>query len=373
MARNAPPFLLLAVLLGSAPLAAQEATTAVALHGFGSWAYGRTNDNVYLSGAPEGDFRRVSMSFNLAARVSDRLTIHAQTELFEDEDGTHASLSYAFADYRLSDSFSFRVGQVKHPFGIYTEILAVGTLRPFLDLPQGFYGSVGFAGESYKGIGISGTRDAGSWTLAYDLYAGGTDLRKNAVPEEFYNGSTLQNVSRETELQSTRNVVGGRLVLQTPLEGLSFGGSTYTGVLNDSAARHLLVVAAQLRYRSNKWTIESEVAHEDGEGDERAIGGYVQAAYRLTPRWQVAAQGDYLYNQFLGVDTTRAPSLQHHREGAVALSYWVSRAFVIKAEYHRVNGNRFAMPHPENLMAVLDAGQLHTTTHLFQFGAQFSF
>jgi hypothetical protein len=57
----------------------------------------------------------------------------------------------------------------------------------------------------------------------------------------------------------------------------------------------------------------------------------------------------------------------------VALSYWISRALVLKAEYHRVNGNRFALPDPQELVSDLAAGQLHTTTNLVQFGGQFSF
>jgi hypothetical protein len=368
-----PRVLLVAALLATSRLAAQEPAASIVLHGFGSWAYGNTGKNFYLAGAPEGDFRQVSMSLNLGARVDDRLMIHAQGEIFEDEDGTHTSLSYAFADYRLSDHFSVRVGQVKHPFGIFTEIHSVGTLRPFLDLPQGVYGPVGFAGESYKGVGILGTVDAGAWMLAYDLYAGGIDLKKFAVPEHFYAGDPLQDVTLETELQSLRNVIGGRVELKTSADGLSFGGSAYTGILNEPAANRTVVVAAQARYRSNRWTIESEVAHQDQTGDERAIGAYVQAAYRITPAWQVALQGDYLKNEFLRVDPSAAPSLQYHKEGAVALSYWVSRALVIKTEYHLVNGNRFAVPKPEDLVSVVRAGQLRTTTHLLQFGAQFSF
>jgi hypothetical protein len=108
-------------------------------------------------------------------------------------------------------------------------------------------------------------------------------------------------------------------------------------------------------------------------GDERATGAYVQAAYRLTPAWQVALQGDWLDNTFDGADVSAAPSLQHHREAAVGLNYWISRELVIKTEFHLVNGNRFAMPHAEDLRAIVAAGALHTTTGLFQFGAQFTF
>lgn len=349
-----------------------EVTPAI-FHGFGGWAYGKTSNNNYLSGLPIGNYRTASMALSFAAPVSDKLEVYAQGGISEDEDESETTLSYAFAEYKVSDRFSFRVGHVKHPFGIYTEVFTVGTLRPFLDLPQGFYGPVGFAGEAYNGVGVAGSKDIGAWSAAYDLYAGGNTLDKLHVQEEFYHSVVAQNSGEEAELQSTRNVVGGRLVLHTPVRGLSVGSSAYTGTLDEPAANRRTVVAGQLEFRSNRWTLESEVGHLDQVDDERATGGYALAAFRLTPEWQVGAQYDYLKNVFHGVNPSAAPSLQFHREGAVALSYWVSRSLVIKGEYHLVNGNRFAIPNSEALVSTIGAGQLRGVTHLIQFGAQFSF
>jgi Phosphate-selective porin O and P len=363
--------------IGSAtPAHAQETDNRVALHGFGSWAFGKTTwNNLYLAGRPEGDFRHTSLAINAAANVDDKVSVHVQGELrdTDDPDHSHVELSYAFAEYRFSDGIRFRIGKVKHPFGLYTEVFNVGTLRPFLDLPQGLYGPVGFAGQSYRGIGITGTADAGAWTASYDVYGGGVDLEKYAVPEEFYLGEPLENVSGDVEFESTRNVVGGRVVLGTPVQGLSFGVSGYTGTLNEEAGNRRTVVAGQLDYRSNRFTLESEIAYQNQVRDERVTGGYIQVAYRLTPEWQVALQYDYLKNTFFGLDPAAAPSLQHHKEGAVAVSYWISRALVLKAEYHRVSGNRLALPDPGQLVIDLAAGLLRTTTNLVQFGGQFSF
>jgi hypothetical protein len=313
------------------------------------------------------------MAINAAATVDDKFTVHAQAEILEDDIGTHTTLSYAFAEYRLSDRLAFRIGQVKHPFGLYTEVFTVGTLRPFLDLPQGLYGPAGFAGQAYRGLGITGTAEAGAWTVSYDVYGGGVDLEKFAVPEEFYRGEPLAEELSEIEFESTRDVVGGRVVLNTPVRGLSLGASSYTGLLNEEARNRRSVIAGQLAYRSNRFTLESELAYQNQVLDEVVTGGYVQVAYRVTPEWQVALQYDNLKNTFHGVDPAAAPSLQHHKEGAVAVSYWISRALVLKAEYHRVSGNRFALPDPPQLVIDLAAGQLRTTTNLVQFGGQFSF
>jgi hypothetical protein len=313
------------------------------------------------------------MALNLAARVNDELTVHTQGVISEDETETHTTLSYAFADYKLSHRFSIRAGQVKQPFGLHSEVFAVGTLRPFLELPQAIYGPVGFAGESYKGVGILGALEAGRWTVGYDAYVGGIDLLKLAVQEEYYHGASLPNATRGIERESIRNIIGGRLVLSTPVQGLRLGASAHSGVLNETASNRRTVVAGQISYQSNKVTLESEVAHENQVNDEHSTGGYVLAAYRLTPEWQVGVQGDYLRNVYHGVDPSAAPSLQDHKEVAAVLSYWVVRALVVKLEYHWVDGNRFAIPLPEDLAGVVTANQLRTRTHLVQCGVQFSF
>jgi hypothetical protein len=361
------------LLVRGASAHAQESTQPAIVHGFASWSYGRTSDNNYLAGTRQGEFRDVSMAINLAKSVTEQLSIHAQGETAHVRESTTTDLDYAFADYKLNDRISFRIGQVKHPFGIYTDVFDVGTLRPFLDLPQGFYGPAGFAGESYTGVGVSGTEDVGAWSVAYDAYAGGNDLERFAVPERFFRPGASIAVAGNLEQQANRNVVGGRVVLQTPLRGLSVGGSSYTGTVVEAAGARFTVFAGQLAYRTNALTLESEIAHASEVGDEQTTGGYVLAAYRLTPEWQVGAQYDNLSSQFVNANVAAAPSLQHHREGALVLSRWMTRAFVIKAEYHHVNGNRLAAPNQDELNALVAAKALHLTTHLVQFGAQIAF
>ena len=367
-----------AALLHAAALSAQDTGPAVTLHGFGSWSYGRTSHNLYLAGNPDGDFHHAAMAINLTARVNDKLTVHAQAEMRGEHVGehvgeAHTTLSFAFAAYRLSDGLSFRIGQVKLPSGLYTEVFSVGTLRPFLELPQAYYGPVGLVGESYKGVGILGAFNNNQWRMAYDIFAGGMDLRVFAIQEEFFHGEASEIESQGMELQSTRNVIGGRVVVSTPIVGLNFGISAHTGILDERSSQRRTTSSAQVSYRTNALTLEGEIGHEVQVGDERSTGGYVLAAYRITPTWQVAVQRGALKNTFFGVDPGAAPSLQHHRDAAVGLSYWLSRSLVLKTEFHAVSGNRFATPLPEELADVIAAGHLRTKTHLFQFGGQFSF
>jgi len=363
-----------ATFVATTSLSAQDATK-IDLHGFGGWSFGRTSaNNVYLGGLPEGDYRLSQFALNAVASPSPALRINAQAEWMETDDGTVEQLDFAFAEVKVSDNVHLRIGEVKQPFGIYTELFNVGTVRPFFSLPQGVYGTVGFVGQSYKGVGITGTQALPhAWSADYDLYAGGSDLEKSHSVESYYHGEALDVVEQEVELQSTRNVIGGRLVMHTPVEGLSFGGSAYTGILNEPASNRRAVGGLQAEYVNDRVWLRSEVAAEHQVLDEDAAGYYAEAAYFVTPKWQTALQYNGLWNHYDGVATTNVPSLQKHREAVAGLNYWWSRELVLKLDVHAVDGNRFALPHPELLLATLDAGQLKTHTTLVRFGGQFSF
>lgn len=362
---------LLAAVLAAAPARAQETVPRVYVHGFGSWAYGNTNANLYLAGAPEGNYGDSAFSLNVSANVTDRLRVVSQLFMEETSEATDAKLDYAFAEWKFSDALKLRVGEVKLPFGLSTEVFDVGTLRPFLQLPQAIYGPIGFVGESYKGVGLTGVRDlGGGWELRYDAYGGGVDIEEFVVPEDFLRDQPVSNEGAE-EVEVTKNVGGGRLILQTPVGGLSFGVSGYAGDEVGSDVRW--VMGGHAEYLAGPWSIRSEYAHETVR--ERLIGNgfYLEAARRFGSHWQAAAQYDRLATELTDVAAPVAPSLLEHEEVALGLNYWFNPAFVLKLSYHRVDGNRLAAPEADELAAVVASGRLQKRTNLFQFGAQFSF
>jgi hypothetical protein len=293
------PAIALALALASSPLLGQDALSKLELHGYGTWGYGRTpNDNAYLYGRKGGDYSNVDFALNLTVRLGDRLRIHAQNSWTTggDEVGTSADLDYAFAEWVVSDKLQFRLGAVKQPFGIYTEIFDVGTVRPFLALPQSIYGGTGFAGEAYKGVGLTGAfYSKRGWGLAYDAYVGGMNIEESAAPVDYLleGASAVQGL----EIETTRDAIGGRLILRTPIDGLSFGTSAYTGVLATDEAPRRTVVAGHAELVNDKWSLRGEFAHESsmelGGVPMRVNGGYVEAGYRFTSH----VQGGLLYDR----------------------------------------------------------------------------
>lgn len=359
----------------AASAVAQEPASRLDLRGFGGWAYGKTNANNYLAGDPQGNYRRGSFALNVSAHVTSKLSIIGQAFWEQGDEGTQTEIDYAFAEWKFSDALRLRVGKVKQPFGIYTEIFDVGTVRPFLSLPQSIYGPVGTIAVGYQGVGLRGTRPIGrGWNLGYDVYVGGIQLEEYVAPFQFLQGDSIEmpaGLARE----STRDLAGTRLVLSLPIQGLSVGASAYTGNEGDPDAtrfRHT-VFGAQAEYLSDHLWLRSEYTHEieHGEGGSDAV--YGEAAYFLTRQWQLAARYERLSTRRDGVDPSAAPSLMRHNEAAFGLNFWVAPEFVLKASFHVVNGNRLAGPDPDELAETVAADKLNDRTRLLQVGAQFSF
>jgi hypothetical protein len=349
-------------------LHAQEAERDVEVHGFGDWAFGRTDGNIYLSGARPARYDDASLALNVNATVSDRLRIVGQAAWEDGPDGTDVDLDYSFAEWRFSDRLHMRAGKVKQPFGISAEVFDVGTLRPFAALPQAVYGPAGLVGETYKGVGLTGNVGLkGGWSLDYDVYGGGQGLEELLPPENVARGEAVEET---IEHENTRDMLGGRLVFETPITGLRIGASAYTGI--EVGAGRRTGVGGQVEYLAKGWSIRSEYAHESVTDDLRANGFYVEAARRLG-RWQVAGQYGRFTSEVLGVPPPSARSLLDHEEIAAGLNYWWDPRFVFKLSYHHVDGNRFAGPEPEFLAADAASGRLETKTNLVLFAAQFSF
>jgi hypothetical protein len=366
--------------------AAQMGDVHVDVHGFGTWNYSQTsNDNTFLFGTRDGDYGYVFSALNLSAAVGPQLRMVLQPSWEIDGTGqpTDVSLDLAFIDWRFSDALHLRAGAVKNPFGIYTEIYDVGTLRPFLWLPQSVYGPQGFVSRSYRGVGLTGRRDLpGGWGVSYDAYFGELDITsQNAALDVFVLPSSLALTGEE--LLPTKTAVGGRVVVQTPLEGLGLGMSAYSGELvaqvarGDTLSRPRTVIGAQASYVNDRLWLRGEFVRGTGRDEEGprmvVTGGYIEAAFRLTRHWQLAGLFDDEHTALSGVSAAIAPSLLNHRDVEPGLNYWVSRNVVIKLSDHFISGNRFATPVPDALRQVVASGHLRQNTNMVQFGTQFSF
>ena len=352
--------------LGAPPLAgATELGDKVWLHGYGNWAYGKTDGNAYMNGNDEGNYDEMEFSLSVAAEPVERTSIHAQIFIEKSEEGSEASVDFAFAEYGFNPALKFRIGAVKQPFGIFTEIFDVGTLYPFVNLAQGIYGPAGFVAESYLGLGFTGRLDVGSgWQMQYDLYGGEmeSDL---ATPWADEDGDEAGEAS--TDIQ---DLVGGRLNLTSPGQSVTGGISAYTGsedteTFGEGSESHRhTAYGAHLEYFLGPATLRAEYAGQDTE-EYTSNAAYAEAAWKLTTHWLVAARYDWAKTD-LEEDAGVESSLLEHRDIGLAVNYFFNPNFVLKLAWHQVTGNRFTSLDDE------DAEQ-DEKTNLVSFGTSFSF
>lgn len=383
---------LAAVLCGSIvaarPASAQVALENIAVHGYGGWSFGRTtaNDNAnwYLFGHQRGDYSHVEYALNVAIPVTDRLTIDAQPfwHAGHHANQTSSGIDYVFAEWKFSDFARLRAGSVKHPFGIYTEVFDVGTVRPFAALPQGVYGASGMIGKAYSGLGLTGTMfSRAGWGFGYDLYGGGLETFEMDVPLQIAReGVDTSRALNVTTTRAFRDVVGGRLVLYTPLDGLTFGVSGYTGTRPLTIEQRRNTVGAHAEFLNDVWSLRTEFAQATDSKLQASTGGYGELALRVTQNWQLAGlystQRTSLYgaNQAtVDANVARAPKLLEHEEMGGGLNYWFTPNFVLKTSVHWVDGNRFAYPDPVRLRSIVATGRLRDKTTTVLVGSQLSF
>jgi len=347
---------------------------SVTVHGFGRWNYGKSsNQNLYLQANEDGNYRTAGFELNLSADINPRLRVVTQVGWTEDLDGDEQDLDYIFAEWKLSAQTRLRLGKVKLPFGIYGEFPEVGTLRPLIELPQAAYGPIGFLGNAYKGVGIDGSL-GGRWKTQWDIYGGSTDLDEDVVGEAFLLGEPV-GPEDAIEHEVTRDVVGGHLVVETPLPGLSFGGSLLSGTeIDGGSGRRRTVYGLQAEYAGEAFTLRAEHMHEDSHQDLQASGSYVEASYRLTPHWQAAVEVGRLRTSFFGIHPAgQEAQLTRHDEVTLGLNYWLDPNLVLKLNFQRIRGNAFAHPEGADLPAVVAAGGLRSRTNVVLAGAQFTF
>jgi hypothetical protein len=378
MRRHLRPLLgALPALLVAPALAAQEGPPPVQVHGFGSLLTGATDGHRYRDLRRGADAGTAVLALNVGAPVSDRLRVTTQVHLEGRNTETDTHIDMVLAEWTVSDAVRLRLGQVPQAFGIYTEVFDVGTLRPFLTLPQSVYGAAGIVAEGVRGASVGGERPLGrrGWAVAYDVYGGAMQTAHSEAALDYLLGATHDEDehSEDHHTRSVTNLVGGRVLLRTPVPGLSVGASGYTGIeAGDADTTRARTVGAQAEYLSARWSLRAEAVRE-AERRRSVTAGYVEAAYRFLGPWQAAVQVDAQRNVLDGVDASRAPSLLRHRGVGVGLNYWFEPGLVVKATYYAVTGNRFALPAAADLGDAVAGGALGRRTRVLMAGAQLSF
>jgi hypothetical protein len=351
--------------------AGKETGRELHINGFADWRYAATDgDNEILSGEPGGSFRFAHLGLVMAKEVSAKVRFETSVVFTGEEHDI--DLVYAFANLQLSNRVSLRVGQVKQPFGLYSEVVQIGTLRPFVALPQSVYGPSGMAPEAVLGASLTGQSSIGQHSsVQWDLYVGGQSLEEKHTAEEAWLGEPL--FEEADVFKFRRNMVGGRVLFETAVEGLRVGAAGYSAEEVGGSRHHTAMGSAEFARRP--FELRGELIHQHAKDDLTSIGWYTEAAYRIASHWQIAGQYQHYTIKLLEEpDGEPGPdSLLRHNEGVAGLNYWVTPTFALKFNYSRIDGNRFALPAQHEVAELIESGHLHPKTNLVQLAAQFTF
>lgn len=332
----------------------------------GEAGYGRTNGNTYAVGNEDGNYDNTVLAISVIGHPSDRLTIGGRVD-FEGGEGSEAQVDWAFAEWKVSDALRLRAGKAKHPFGNYGEIKEEGILRLFFTAPTVLYGPAEFAGDGYTGAGITGfVRLSDRWALTYDVYGGELDVAELNTLDLAASASAVPAIEED----ETRELLGGRLSLETPIAGLTARLSAYTGTAvagGGEGASRRNAFALSGEYLGEQLSVRAEYALLS-ETDLTTNAGYVEAAWMFKSGLQLSGRVEGSWTDLEGVGSS--PYLRH-REAALGVGYWFSPEFVIRASAHLVNGNRFAFAEWDGV-APATRPTPDETTQLYVIGAQFA-
>ena len=350
------------------PAAASEKLTlpGVRFDLFGGLGWGRSGEGLYLDGNESGELENAALAISARHEFSTVLSGIAQVEITRSPGETEIELDYFHLDWRPNDHSTWRFGRTKQPFGIYSEFYDLGTDRPFYDLPQSVYGPTEIVAESLDGVSYLFRHDLAGSELRFEAYLG----RVRFEASEPWEGLEEEpfSLEKETEEIDRDKTIGLRLEWQHR-NGLTLGFSAFRGEDEhgggDQEFNTALGAGVHLSWENENWLLRAEAARFEEDENLEIDAGYLEAARRFGPHWQVAARWDRSSTRVeeLDLDALGAAALGHHRDLAAGLNYWVSSGLVLKLSHHWVEGERF--------LAGEDGARAEEGTGMWRFGVQF--
>jgi hypothetical protein len=325
--------------------------TAIQIHGFVSQGGLLTTDNNYLAHTEHGSLEFTEAGLNFTKPIDDRLSVGAQ--LFARDLGPDGNYSAKFdwlqIDYHWKDWLGFRAGRVKVPFGFYNDTADIDAAQPVALLPQSIYPETdrNFL-LAQTGVEVYGYHPFGALgALDYRFYTGSLYLTLPNNPT-----ATFSNVAVPW-------LIGGRVLWETPIEGLRAGVSALSGEIDTdytlTAMPQLTGLSLELaqnayigslEYAKDGFLFQAEYtwqhAHETTflQGMSTAVlwiraeGMYGLASYHWRPWLQTTLYYSLLYPNLR--DTSGPDHHQHDACGSVRFD--INPHWILKLEAHYMRG-----------------------------------
>ncbi|MCP4346107.1 MAG: porin [Desulfobacterales bacterium] len=201
----------------------------ISIHGFASTGYIVSSDNNFLLPSKDGSFEFNEVGINFTTSVAENIRVGLQFYSFDlgDIGNNNVKLDWAFLDYQWKDALGIRLGKIKTPEGLYTEVQDYDMLRTSILLPQSilYYKYFRETAISYQGADIYGNislNKAGN--LHYDMFVGTLNIDDEGGIAKYLLKESVNYKSSKADY-----IAGSRVKWNTPLKGLLLS-ATYTHI-----------------------------------------------------------------------------------------------------------------------------------------------
>jgi hypothetical protein len=361
--------------LALATCSATLASAAVTWHdvqfgGFLSQGYLQSTNNNYPVDTKDGTFDFREYAVNASTTFGTHLRVGAQ--VFGQKLGKYGDdkpiLDWAVIDYNFCPEIGVQVGRLKYPRGLYSDVLDVDMVRPFIFLPQSNYDSrLRDFQASFDGALIYGSVSAGKSSFDYKVFYGDIPMKTDSGAADFFNTSSLFKNPPGVQSIGTDSVRGAALNWNTPVSGLRIGLNysylTNLSVSGPFAQMPSLVTNMNLtkfeyqgvsaEYTRGPWTFAGEyllntidtlltlppALHQpvrSAKAGSRAY--YLSVARRLGTKFEVGTYFCKLTNNYPSVVT--ASNINERKDWAVAVRYDFNEHLLFKLEAHAISGTK---------------------------------
>lgn len=337
------------------------------IHGFASqgWLKSTGNNNVFgESSADSGSFDFRELGLNASMRPLPKLQFSAQMLSRTAGEGSPGNirLDYGFIDYTFfsgaTSQLGIRLGRMKNPLGFYNDTRDVPFTRPSILLPQSIYfdrvRKVAIAadgghlyGEYRSDIGVLSFQGGVVRPLVRGAEAEVAllehDMAGHLTPDVIYIGRANYDLD-EGRLRFAFS--GAQL-------NINYSPATVDPLHSGSIRFTPLIFSAQ--YNAERWSLTSEYALRHFEYKNFGIAPldlnfagesyYLQGVYRFTPEWEAIIRYDVLYTdrddrsgKKWAANTGNAAHRRFAKDITVGLRWNITPEFMLRAEYHHVNG-----------------------------------
>ena len=335
------------------------------IHGFASQGFIETSDNNFFGDSQNGgsfDYRELGLNASLRPLPNLQLSAQILSRTAGEGNNGDVRLDYGFADYSFisneTNLLGLRLGRIKNPLGLYNDTRDVPFTRPTILLPQSIYfDRTRNLALSADGAQLYGEHRMDSGNLSFQIgavYPKADDLETElAILGDNLPGKLEGDLSYIGRIIYERD--GGRLRLALTGARVNISYKPALAFPDDLLAGTNpftpWILSAQ--YNAERWSLTAEYAlrslkYKDFGIPDLSFTGesyYLQGTYRFNPKWEAVLRYDVLYtdkDDRDGSDFAAATGLPAYnffaKDFTVGLRWNITPSFMLRGEYHRVNG-----------------------------------